>query len=84
MIFTHGRFHIAATKKPLSPAVRSLLGQHGLSAESIPATGPKGHLLKGCVQRDPDFNHRWLIGPFLILASLAPLLEFQRRSSLYQ
>lgn len=35
--------------------MRTLLGQHGLSAESIPATGPKGHLLKGCVRRDPDF-----------------------------
>eukprot|EP00048_Salpingoeca_helianthica_P017229 m.236159 g.236159 ORF g.236159 m.236159 type:complete len:311 (+) comp20465_c0_seq1:28-960(+) len=32
---------------PLSPAVRRLVDEHHLNAKSIPATGPKGRLLKG-------------------------------------
>ncbi len=38
-----------ATKKPLSPAVRALVMSNSLDPQAIPATGPRGHLLKGCV-----------------------------------
>lgn len=33
--------------KPLSPAVLALVNRHQLDASAIPATGPKGHILKG-------------------------------------
>ena len=35
--------------KPLSPAVLSLVNRHSLDATLIPASGPKGHVLKGDV-----------------------------------
>lgn len=38
-----------ATAKPLSPAVLALVNRHGLDAAAIPASGPKGHILKGDV-----------------------------------
>lgn len=38
-----------ATAKPLSPAVLALVNRHGLNAADIPASGPKGHILKGDV-----------------------------------
>jgi pyruvate dehydrogenase complex dihydrolipoamide acetyltransferase long form len=38
-----------ATAKPLSPAVLAMVNRHGLDAGAIPATGPKGHILKGDV-----------------------------------
>ncbi len=33
----------------MGPAVRGLLERYGLSASSVPATGPRGSLLKGDV-----------------------------------
>eukprot|EP00123_Amoebidium_parasiticum_P015960 comp23220_c1_seq1/m.37830 comp23220_c1_seq1/g.37830 ORF comp23220_c1_seq1/g.37830 comp23220_c1_seq1/m.37830 type:complete len:480 (-) comp23220_c1_seq1:434-1873(-) len=38
-----------ATTKPLLPSVKQLLEHHHLDANSIPASGPRGHLLKGDV-----------------------------------
>eukprot|EP00041_Stephanoeca_diplocostata_P018041 m.374310 g.374310 ORF g.374310 m.374310 type:complete len:483 (-) comp20902_c0_seq1:464-1912(-) len=37
------------TARSLSPAVLALVNRHGLVAQQIPATGPKGHILKGDV-----------------------------------
>ena len=39
----------AGSAKPLSPAVLALVNRHGLDASLLSATGPKGHILKGCV-----------------------------------
>eukprot|EP00126_Sphaerothecum_destruens_P005204 Sdes_comp18638_c0_seq1m8835 len=44
-------FNLASkgTKKPLGPAVKLLLANHGLDVNDIVATGPQGRLLKGDV-----------------------------------
>lgn len=39
----------AGSAKPLSPAVLALVNLYGLDPSAIPATGPKGHVLKGDV-----------------------------------
>lgn len=43
------RFASAAAAREITPAVRVLLDNNGISAEGITPTGPKGHLLKGDV-----------------------------------
>ena len=42
----HGATAGKATTKPLRPSVVQLVHKHHLNVSEIPATGPKGHLLK--------------------------------------
>lgn len=39
----------SGSSKPLSPAVLALVNMYGLDVSAIPASGPKGHILKGDV-----------------------------------
>lgn len=48
-VASSGVANTGGTAKPLSPAVLALVNRHGLDASLLPATGPKGHILKGDV-----------------------------------
>ena len=48
------RSAVAAADRPLSPAVRRMVEQHGLDPAAIPGSGPGGRLLKEDVQRVVD------------------------------
>jgi len=62
----------------LSPAVLALVLRNGLDASLIPASGPKGHILKGDVlafMDDPTYVHAAPAAPAATAAAAAPAAE---------